>query len=487
VVQTARRELVKVLLALASAYSVALALKQDATDAQVSSAFRRVVKAVHPDKGGKVECAQKLHAAKDKWDIAKRTAQKGRPRADRPDGVWATKGKRSVSGDVPGDVVQSRSSHEERRAFRINAPAVLLTFCGIQNLEQWHRFLVNVRGHLKVWSVKHWCATLEGHGEDAMHVHLMLQFARKMDRTTRCFTFEGITPRADANDPLGEGWCRKRMQQSIDRGMFYCWANKIGTQTEEDGTPCVDGNYFPCWTNAKFKYVVLGRWAETLWKARKLEHGTYEEYLFKCRDAVLAKKRNLDACRAQEHDQEEQAEMRSAVMRIRSNPAIFKLFPAVPAAQQWLANFEDDALRYPVLVVLGPSSTGKTEWAKSLFKNALELKVGNLLHFPEGMHEFSRRDHDALVLDDVRDLNFVVQNQEQLQGKYDAQIEFASTPGGTCTFKKWMFKVPTVITVNYSTKNLQHLETNDWLGKPCNRVVIQWPVPGASVPSAGGA
>ena len=54
VVQTARRELVKVLLALASAYSVALALKQDAADAQDSSAFRSVAKAVHTDKGEKV-------------------------------------------------------------------------------------------------------------------------------------------------------------------------------------------------------------------------------------------------------------------------------------------------------------------------------------------------------------------------------------------------------------------------------------------------
>jgi hypothetical protein len=201
--------------------------------------------------------------------------------------------------------------------------------------------------------------------------------------------------------------------------------------------------YFPCWTEAKFRYAVLGRWPETLWKARKLAHSTYEEYLFKCRDAVVAKKRNLDACRAQEQDQEEQAEMKSAVKRIRNNPAIFKPFPEVPAAQQWLAKFKDDALCYPILVVLGPSSTGKTEWAKSLFENPLELKVGNLLHFPEGMREFSRRDHDALVLDDVRDLDFVVQNKEKLQGKYDAQIEFASTPGGMCTFKKWLFKVPT--------------------------------------------
>jgi hypothetical protein len=88
-VQVARRELVKLLMALASAYSVVLALTREATDAQVSSAFRRVIKAVHRDKGGKVEDAQRLIDAKDKWDAAKGTAQKGRPRSDRSDWLGA--------------------------------------------------------------------------------------------------------------------------------------------------------------------------------------------------------------------------------------------------------------------------------------------------------------------------------------------------------------------------------------------------------------
>ena len=30
-----------------------------------------------------------------------------------------------------------------------------------------------------------------------------------------------------ANDLLGDGWCRKRLQQSLDRGMFYVWADSV--------------------------------------------------------------------------------------------------------------------------------------------------------------------------------------------------------------------------------------------------------------------
>ena len=97
------------------------------------------------------------------------------------------------------------------------------------------------------------------------------------------------------------------------------------------------------------------------------------------------------------------------------------------------------ALRYPLLLVLGPSHTGKTEWAKSLFCKPLELKIGTLEHFPEKMREFDRNFHDGLVLDDVRDLKFLSDHQDKLQGKYDSRVEFASTPGGpaltrsTCT------------------------------------------------------
>jgi hypothetical protein len=41
------------------------------------------------------------------------------------------------------------------------------------------------------------------------------------------FAFEGISPRVDQNDLCGEGLCRKKLQESIDRGFFYVFANKV--------------------------------------------------------------------------------------------------------------------------------------------------------------------------------------------------------------------------------------------------------------------
>ena len=110
------------------------------------------------------------------------------------------------------------------------------------------------------------------------------------------------------------------MQQSINRAMFYCFVDKLGTQRDEEGEVCVAGNYWPCWVESAAKtYSVLGKWNDSLWKARKLEHQTYESYAFACRDGVLFRKRNLDAVREHEEEQAERKEMEAAIKRIRLN------------------------------------------------------------------------------------------------------------------------------------------------------------------------
>ena len=232
------------------------------------------------------------------------------------------------------------------------------------------------------------------------------------------------------------------------------------------------GNYEPCWTKAKIRYQVLGAWPEKLWKQYKLATDVYEHYLYLSRDGVPYRKRNLDEVRQHEAAKQRKEEIADRVARIRSNPQIYRPFPRIAEADEWLALFQADALRYPILVVVGPSFSGKTEWANSLFANALELKVGTLTHFPEKMRSFDRTTHDGVVLDDVRDLRFLTDNQHALQGKYNTEVEFASTPGGCCAYSLDLFAVPMVVTVNHSTLNLGMLEHHDWLAKPSNRRVV---------------
>ena len=205
-----------------------------------------------------------------------------------------------------------------------------------------------------------------------------------------------------------------------------------------------------------------------MWQEHKLCHENYERYLFLCRDGVVTRKRNLDAVREWDEEQEEDAEREATTKRVRSK---YEDFPPVPAADAWLDEFKVEKDRYPFLLLLGPSRSRKTELAHSFFKSPLELKVGSLDFFPDEMRSFSRKIHDAIILDDCRDLRFLVEHQEKLQGKVSAKVEFASTQGGKYT--KWLHRVPVVVTANFSTRNRGLPESDDFLGNPENRVVVE--------------
>ena len=65
----------------------------------------------------------------------------------------------------------------------------------------------------------------------------MVQFTADKERDTRQFFFEGLKPRADSNDTLGEGWGGRRVQESYDRGFFDCWEDKVGTVRDDSNKP----------------------------------------------------------------------------------------------------------------------------------------------------------------------------------------------------------------------------------------------------------
>ena len=80
-------------------------------------------------------------------------------------------------------------------------------------------------------------------------------------------------------------------------------------------------------------------------------------------------------------EREMESEIAARTKRIRGNTALYQEFAKVDEAESWLQQFTADAVRYPVLLVHGPSRCGKTEWAKSLFKNPLVLQIGLLSLF----------------------------------------------------------------------------------------------------------
>ena len=149
--QLARRALVKVLLSLASVYAVLLSVTRDSNDADVLAGYKKLIRKVHPDKGGRTEDAQRLQSAKDAWDATKQGAkQSGRPRTDRARNNDAHAQSQSTGMDVtdPEHVLN---------AYRIQSKAMMLTYNGVLDLAQRHRFVAHVHANVRKRDVKHWC------------------------------------------------------------------------------------------------------------------------------------------------------------------------------------------------------------------------------------------------------------------------------------------------------------------------------------------
>ena len=204
-------------------------------------AYKNLSKTCHPDRRvGSNEHQTVLNLAQESWQEAKQAAEESK------------KKKNQRKDNTPADtvVLPHWQQNRLRKEFRFRPAAVLLTYQKFFELDVWKRFLKFVRSQLFQWKVQYWCATLETNSDDTFHLHLALWSYSAADRTAQAFTFEDVTPNARANDLFGEGWCGKKLQESVDRGFFHVWANKVGTVVEHKNGLCVEGARKPAWTSA---------------------------------------------------------------------------------------------------------------------------------------------------------------------------------------------------------------------------------------------
>ena len=511
--QVALRTYQRAVANLVSKYGVS-PLGRDPKLCDVAQFHHRLLKKVHPDKGGSAEDFRVVQAAKEALDNSVNAAlPTARPPAAPPcpppptaPPQTPTRKRPASAAPVPKKTVAlarvappcasttchslmalsedlcpfcAETSDATRRQFRIQSNGVLLTYNGEHLLEDdtWCAFKQWAHSHKKEWSVLYSCLTMELCRRRRRHLHMMLQFRSAIDAPSSRFAFRGILPNARPtwSDYCYQGRDKKNPQQGLNRGFFYVFANKIGTCQDVDGSLCVAGNCGPYWTDYPFLYEVLGDWPEKLWKRYQLTHKQYKEYLTLCRDRVPARMRNLEEVIKGEEALLDEEEIKENMERIRSNPDLYKPFKQFPVAQEWLRSFLRDALRYAIMLVRGFSRSGKTELAKSWFRNPLKLKVGRLVNvFPAKMRYYNRRFHDGIVLDDLRDLRFLVNFQHVFQGKPDEEVGFAeNTEGGNCAYSKLVFATPFVATFNDSVDNEDLLQTDDFLSKPENRILLR--------------
>ena len=99
-VGVATRAFVAVLIALARSYELALQVNRDSSAEQLLKAYRKLLLKTHPDKGGLKVDQQKLQAAKENWDRARKASPGragGRPSAPAAAGTLASQSGRQGS------------------------------------------------------------------------------------------------------------------------------------------------------------------------------------------------------------------------------------------------------------------------------------------------------------------------------------------------------------------------------------------------------
>ncbi len=154
---------------------------------------------MHPDRvGGNSGDQQRLNDAYGSWQDLLRKAPGS--------GKFSNGG----SQESPSTLAVAKG---RAKGYEIRSEGVLLTYQGFRDVAQWDRFVPFVVSRVKGWRVKYWTATMETNADGTYHTHLMLQFFKAQDRTVVKFIFEGLRPNARTNDYLGEGQCRKKLQE----------------------------------------------------------------------------------------------------------------------------------------------------------------------------------------------------------------------------------------------------------------------------------
>ena len=385
-----------------------------------------------------------------------------------------TRQRSGEGGNEDGTLAGHRTLQQEfyktkKGAFRLQSKAFMMTFNSIlfvASAEFWVEFVDWVKDRCQTFGAKFWSCTMELslRSEEVGRVHLHAYWswttARGVDHDcTDQWCFRGVRPRVDVNSEHRGPYEWKRACQ---HGHWYVQVQKLGTL--ESAT-----NYAP-WEN---DWIPEAWWATALWKQHKLDHETYLRISMQLRDGHDRRKACVDAVIAAESavaHADEQAAARQAIAR-RSLP--FKpLHPDIERFKMQHAEIDD---RYVCLVLWGPSRTGKSRLARSLYGDdrTLVVDIQHALH-PD-LRGFRRGHHLCLLLDEMSSPEFIAKNKKLLQAHVDG-AKLGQSATQLYSYNVFLWRVPIIITTN--NWNLNDLEAVDreWVESNCIPVHINEPV-----------
>ena len=374
-------------------------------------------------------------------------------------------------GVLPGHKVLQQSFYTSRKAFRLKARAFMLTFnsqafsvCSIL----WSAFLSWVKGKAVEFGATEWSATLEeslrSDEKGKAHLHAYFSWAKPGaggvdQRTTDAWVFNGVRPRVDVNF---EGRGPQEWLRSVQHGHFYVSVAKRGTVN-------ADTNYQP-WVAG---WAPEPWWVTKLWRLHKLDHAQYRHLSAQLRDGHDRRKACLEAVEISESSSAFIAERDEAKRFLAGKARPFK--PLSPDEEGWKMQYEEVEERYKMLVLYGPSRTGKSRKARSYFGESRTLVVDVQHAEHPDLRAYRRKFHRAILLDEVSSVSFIVANKKLLQAHVDGAI-LGQSATQLFSYEVFLWRVPIILTTNnWDVSSLKDHE-KEWVLANCVPVFVGEPV-----------
>ena len=353
------------------------------------------------------------------------------------------------------------------KSFRLRARAFMLTFNALAFVADdafFNNFVVWVDERRKRFGATYYSACLElsEHSDDEARVHLHAYFSwhsagsHGIDHTTTDeWVYLGVRPRVDCNSEARSAW---QWLKATQHGHFY-------VQVKKEGTLYTASNYY-AW---KGTWVPDALWVVSLWRQHKLSHQEYLKLSVKLRDGHDRRKACVESVVAAEAAlafESVQSEARKLIS-LRQLP--FKPLPQ--EVRDWMAQYSEAQERYKMLVLYGPSCTGKSKLARHLYgeANTLVVDVQHAAH-PD-LKGYVREKHKAILLDEVASPKFIVGNKKVLQAHIDGAL-LGQSATQLYTYPVFLWRVPLILTTNNWDYSGFNDSDKNWIETNCIAVYI---------------
>ena len=252
--------------------------------------------------------------------------------------------------------------------------------------------------------------------------------------TVGAWSFEGSKPLLKPNSARG-----RHFDIAVARGHYYCQCDKIGRLFGQTNFPKYE------------QFLVHQKWVVQLWQRRKMSHTDARAEIIGARGHTASYIKEIDYVEEMEHKIQMQKEKNIIDAMLAK---AFKPWRWIEDVCLWRLQYDKEGpfgrwgldSRFKFLVLTGPSSLGKTQYAKDIFGEQSTLTVPCQNVKSPSLKDFVRGKHKAIIFDEVSS-ETIHNNKAVFQANNDIVI-LGQTPSEEYIYRCFLYGVAMICCCN---------------------------------------